>query len=189
MRKEKGRADWLSPFFVLKSLEYKKASALLNSSSPSVHAMGIFNTYPKSLGIVRSNRKPPNKRRGGKGIVEALFSQPCGSDEYGKLAGLSRAMMSLVDLVGVATVKFMYESDHTPTKRQVLDAGNEFNQASVVLVGKLSGLRTMGAYYEAMFTVNELIVPALVNLEKFIGEDLRIDEGLPSEILAKFVAS
>ena len=121
--------------------------------------------------------------------MEALFSQPCGSDEYGKLAGLSRAMMSLVDLVGVATVKFMYESDHTPTKRQVLDAGNEFNQASVVLVGKLSGLRTMGAYYEAMFTVNELIVPALVNLEKFIGEDLRIDEGLPSEILAKFVAS
>lgn len=161
----------------------------MNTSRPSVHAMGIFNTYPKSLGIVRSNRKPPNKRRGGKGIVEALFSQPCGSDEYGKLVELAKAMSALVDLVSVATVKFMYESDHTPTKHEVLNAGRAFTDANTAVIEKMKGLRTMGAFYEAMFSVNELIVPALVNLEKFIGNDLRIDEGLPSELIGKFVAS
>jgi hypothetical protein len=132
--------------------------------------------------------------------MEPLLNEPCDKIQILTLRLFADSLSGFVKLFTVAMVKFMMESDHMAGDTQIFslnqasDMGQALMEATdkvvqiVKVVMKIEGTLTKASYYEALFIVQESLLPAVKTAEAFLGDSLTSNGQYYSEAITEFLA-
>lgn len=127
--------------------------------------------------------------------MESFTNEPCQQYQVVTIGVFAEGMETFTKLFTTVFMRHVVQLDHTASDtslffiEQARNAGQVFADASTELIDILKGQEVLmkDTYYEALFSIQETLLPAIRHLEQLFGEELTAEGSRFSEVVSKFL--